>query len=272
MNREILSRLAEAHDAGRPCALVTVAETRGSVPRAAGAKMLVYRDGECFGTIGGGKFEALVVAASRAALDSGEPLLKHYPLHEAAAESFGAICGGEVTVLIEPQLQRQRLVIVGAGHCARALARLAGECGFHVTVIDDRAELLADFPQAHRMISGDKWPDFLRQHDWRSGDALVVVSRNYLLDLEALAVAIGFPAIGYVGMIGSRRKVQRVFAELTARDPANAQRLERVFAPIGLDIGADAPAEIAVAVIAEILQVLRAGRGGHLRARRASGD
>jgi xanthine dehydrogenase accessory factor len=250
--------------------LVTVAETRGSVPRAAGAKMLVYRDGECFGTVGGGKFEALVIKASLAAIESGETLLKRYPLHEADAESFGAICGGEVTVFIEPQLARERLVIVGAGHCARALAKLAGDCGLHVTVLDDRAELLSDFPQAQRLVPGEKCADFIRQHDWRRGDALVMASRNYQLDLEALAVAIEQPVIGYLGMIGSRRKVQRVFAELAARDPQNAQRLERVFAPIGLDIGADSPTEIAIAVMAEILQVLRGREGGHLKVARTS--
>jgi xanthine dehydrogenase accessory factor len=265
MNRDLLARLAEAHDTGRSFALVTIAETRGSVPRAAGAKMLVYRDGERVGTVGGGKFEALVIEASLAAIESGGPVLKRYPLHEADAESFGAICGGEVTVLIEPQLARERLVIVGAGHCARALARLAGECGLHVTVLDDRADLLAGFPAHQRALAGTKCADFIREHDWRSGDALVMVSRNYRLDLEALAVALERPGIGYVGMIGSRRKVERVFAELTARDPQNAQRLKRVFAPIGLDIGADSPTEIAVAVLAEILQVLRARGGGHLK-------
>lgn len=265
MNREVLARLAEAQEQGRRCALVTVAQTRGSVPREAGAKMIVYRDGERFGTIGGGKFEALVIEASLAAIESGEPLLKSYPLHESDAESFGAICGGEVTVLIEPHAPRERLVIVGGGHCARAIARLAGECGFDVTAIDDRAETLAGFPHADRLISDANWVEFLRQHEWRKSDALVLVSRNYQLDLEALAVAIELPAIGYLGMIGSRRKVQRVYAELTTRAPENSARLERVFAPIGLDIGADSPAEIAVAVIGEILQVLRGRRGGHLK-------
>ena len=265
MTDDLLARLKEARDCGEPCALVTVAQTRGSVPREAGAKMIVFGDQETCGTIGGGKFEALVIAAGLAALADGKPVLKTYPLHESDAESFGAICGGEVTVLIEPQVVRESLILVGAGHCARAIAKLARACGMHVTALDDRTELLADFSGAHRTI-GDRTPaEFIRQREWRANDALVMVSRNYEIDRDALAAALKQPAIGYIGMIGSSRKVRRVFDELTQRGCA-ANELARVFAPVGLDIGADSPAEIAVSVMAEILQVLRGRAGGHLRA------
>jgi len=268
MTDELLAKLQEARDRGQPCVMVTVAQTRGSVPREAGAKMLVYADGKTAGSVGGGKFEALVIEASLAALEGGSPILKTYPLHEHDGESFGAICGGEVTVLIEPQMARERLVLVGAGHCARAVARLAAECGMHVTVLDDRAELAAEIPGTQRTITDEPAPDFIRRHDWRSGDALVIVSRNFEIDREALAAALPIEKIGYLGMIGSARKVQRVFDELKQLGSADDERLARVFAPIGLDIGADSPAEIAVSIVAEILQVLRSRRGGHLRSAR----
>ena len=104
-------------------AVVTVAATSGSVPRAAGSKMFVYADGSCAGTIGGGKFESLVIAEAQAAIETKKPLLKTYPLREGETDSFGAICGGEVTVFIEPQSTGEALYLIGAGHCARAIAK-----------------------------------------------------------------------------------------------------------------------------------------------------
>jgi xanthine dehydrogenase accessory factor len=264
MTGELLAKLQEARDHGKPCVMVTVAQTRGSVPREAGAKMLVYPDGKTAGSVGGGKFESLVIEASLAALGSGAPVLKTYPLHERDGESFGAICGGEVTVLIEPQAVRERLVLVGAGHCARAIARLAAGCGMHVTVLDDRAQLATEIPEAHRAVTDVRAPEFIGSCEWGASDALVMVSRNFEIDREALAAALQIPVIGYTGMIGSMRKVQRVFDELRQRGVADDQ-LARVFAPIGLDIGADSPEEIAVSVVAEILQVLRGRTTGHLR-------
>jgi xanthine dehydrogenase accessory factor len=227
--------------------------------------MLVYPDRRTFGTIGGGKLEALVVESALAALERGAPLLKTYPLHEDGPESFGAICGGEVTILLEPQGPRERLVIVGAGHCGRAIARLAIECQLHVTVLDDRAELFPGFPKESRVIGDRPAGEFIAQHDWSAGDALVIVSRNYELDRVALAAALEQNVMGYIGMIGSRRKVRRVFEQLQTANDANGDRLARVFAPIGLDIGADSPSEIAVSVLAEILLVLRQRPGSHLR-------
>jgi xanthine dehydrogenase accessory factor len=261
MNEEVLRAWLEARERGTPCALVTLAAISGSVPRAAGAKMLVMEAGKIVGTIGGGKFEALVVEDAVAAIGTGSPALKTYPLHEGSCGSFGAICGGEATVLIEPQGRGIGLVLVGAGHCAVAIGRLARECGFHVTAIDDREELLEDFP-AHRRIGGDA-AGFIAEHGMGT-DALVLVSRNYELDERALEAALRAGGIRYIGMIGSERKVRRVFDELRSRGVSDAD-LARVYAPVGLDIGADSPAEIAISVVAEILKVLRGASGAHLK-------
>lgn len=254
MTNEVLAELLAAREARAPCVLATVAATSGSVPREAGAKMLVFADGRTVGTIGGGKFEALVIGECAALMRAKEPVLKRYPLHERDCESFGAICGGEVTVLLEPQGIADAVVIVGAGHCARALAKLAQECGWHVTVLDERAGLLADFPAPQRLAQPA--PAFIAGRAWQRDEALVLMNRNYELDRDALEAALRVGGMGYLGMIGSRRKVRQVFDELAARG-IDATQLAKVHAPIGLDIGADSPAEIAVSVMAEMLAALR---------------
>lgn len=264
MTDALLDELQAARAARRPCALVTVAATRGSVPRAAGAKMLVYGDGLTSGTIGGGKFEALVVADALERLREKAPLLKTFSLRESEPDSFGAICGGEATVLIEPQMLREALFLVGAGHCAQAIARLALDCGLFVSVLDDRADMLAELPAGAARISNPPAPEFLLGRAWRQDEAIVIVSRDHELDREALAAVLQTTGAGYIGMIGSRRKVQQVFQHLRGRGIA-AEALARVYAPIGLDIGADSPAEIAVSALAEILAMLRQRPGGNLR-------
>lgn len=265
MTDTLLAALLAARERREPCALATVAATRGSVPREAGTKALIFTDGRIVGTVGGGKFESLVIADAQTAMAEKAPLLKTYPLHEGGGDSFGAICGGEVTVLLEPQLLKEALAVIGAGHCGQALCRLARECGWHVAVLDDRPALL-DACSAHERLCIPA-PEFIASHPWRSEDALVMVSRNFEIDREALAAALAHPGAGYLGMIGSTRKVRRVFDDLRARGFAGTA-LDRVFAPIGLDLGADSPAEIAVSVFAEILKVLRSRSGGHLRADR----
>jgi len=264
MTDAFFAELSEAREARRPCAVVTIAATRGSVPREAGSKMLVYADGAVSGTIGGGKFESLVVEEAASAIRAKQPVLKNYPLHEMAPDSFGAICGGEVTILIEPQLVGESLFLVGGGHCAKAIAGLASECGLIVTIIEDRSEMVSDLSRAITVVRDLDAPAFIRGREWKGDEALVMVSRNYELDREALAAALEIPKLGYLGMIGSKRKVQTVFEELRQRG-ASEEKLKRVYAPLGLDIGADAPAEIAISVLAEVLAILRGKSGKHLK-------
>ncbi len=255
MAESIFAEAELARLAGQAFAMATVVQADGSTPREAGARMLIYADGRVSGTIGGGKFEALVMAEAQRCLVDGVARLREFVLREDEPESFGAICGGRVTVFVEPLGARERLFVIGAGHCGAAIARLAGECGLHVTLLDDRR------PPA----DGRSPVDVIATADWGVSDALVIVNRNPDLDRGALAAALGVqPGPGYIGMIGSRRKVQRVFDELVAQGVAR-ESLDRVFAPIGLDIGSEAPMEIAVSVVAELLQILRGRRGGHLK-------
>jgi xanthine dehydrogenase accessory factor len=264
MTDELLAELLAARQARRPCALVTVAATVGSVPRAAGSKMLVYADGKVSGTIGGGKFESIVTADALASLRQKQPLLRKYPLREGEDDSFGAICGGEATIFVEPQGVAEAIFLIGAGHCARAIAHLALQCGLGVTIIDDRAELLTDYPAAVARVESSSPPDFIRSRKWGTDEALLMVSRNYEIDREALAAILATGSPGYVGMMGSRRKVLRVFDELRARGVPQ-DKLAKVHAPLGYDVGADSPAEIAVSVLAEVLAVLRKRTGRHMR-------
>ena len=260
----LLEELACAQQARTPCALITVAAIKGSVPRAAGSKMLVYADGSISGTIGGGKFEALVIQEALQQMREKEPLLKTYPLHEASADSFGAICGGEVTILIEPQSLTEAIFLIGGGHCAQAIAKLAVECGLATTVVEDRVEIGTSLPVSVQIVRDIEPPKFIADRTWKSDEALVMVSRNYEIDREALDAALKISGAGYVGMIGSDRKVQRVFDQLKERG-VSREALGQVYAPLGLDIGADSPAEIAVSVLSEVLMVLRKRSGGHLR-------
>ena len=263
MNDAILEELLRARQTRTLCALATVAATTGSVPRQTGSKMLVYGDGKISGTIGGGKFESLVVEDCLKSIAAKEPLLETYPLREDKPDSFGAICGGEVTLMIEPQNLSTAIFLVGGGHCSLAIAKLALDCGMHVTAVDDRADLLKNFPTPVNRVIEDG-SRFMSRREWREDEALVLVSRNYEVDREALAAALETKGAGYIGMIGSRRKVLRVFDDLKQRG-VSADQLRKIYAPIGLDIGADSPAEIAVSVIAEILRVQRGRKGDHLR-------
>ena len=164
---------------------------------------------------------------------------------------------------MEPQILSEAIFLVGAGHCARAIAKLAIDCGLFVTAVDDRAELLAELPQAVAQISRSP-AKFIRGRKWSADEALVIVSRNYEIDRDALHAALEIGGAGYIGMIGSQRKVQKVFQQLLKKR-VTKRMLAKVHAPLGFDIGADSPAEIAVSALAEILSVLRKRSGEHLR-------
>lgn len=265
MTDDLLEELLRARRTRAQCVLATMAATTGSVPRAAGSKMLIYADGKSSGTIGGGKFEALVVEDALAALRAKQPLLKRYPLHEGQPDSFGAICGGEATVLLEPQALSEAIYLVGGGHCSRAIAKLALDSGLFLSVIEDRPELLQDWPATVQSVTDTAPPAFIATHSWQRDEALVMVSRNHEIDREALAAAVEHASgAGYIGMIGSKRKVRMVFDHLRERGVTN-EALARIYAPLGLDIGADSPAEIAISVLAEIIAVLRQRKGVSLR-------
>ena len=254
---------------GNSCVVVTVVGAQGSTPRKCGAKMLVCSNGSTRGTVGGGKFESLVLEQAQLAMDSGELTMKSFPLHECDEESFGAICGGEVTVLLEPHKMTQRLIISGAGHCGQALASLAKTCGWTVVVVDDRADLFTSEFYQHA-ASGMTYvteSGAFQTLELRESDAVVLISRGHPEDRAALKEILSrdpVPKLAYLGMVGSRRKVGMVIEGIIA-EGIPADLLAEIYAPLGLDIGSETPAEIAVSIMAEILQVTRGATGGHMR-------
>ncbi len=252
MNREVFAAVAEALERGEAAALVTIVAARGSTPQRVGAKMLVFADGRSVGTIGGGCYESDASGKAREAIATRTPQLVHYELSDDFAQETGLICGGQMDVYIEPIEPSPELYIIGAGHVGYHLARLAHEVGFRVHVVDDREKFAnrERFPTAEEVVADDI-PTWLASAALPPHAYAVVVTRGHTNDLEALR-ALAPRELRYLGMIGSRAKVARMYDALTA-DGMPADRLTRIHAPIGLDIGAVTPQEIAVSILAELI-------------------
>src|SRR5436189_3391963 len=254
MNREVFAAVADALDRGEPAALVTIVSATGSAPQRIGAKMLVFADGRMIGTIGGGCYENAAFGKAREASLSRAPQLVHYELDDDFAQETGLICGGQMDVYIEPIEPSPELYIVGAGHVGFHLARLAGEVGFRVHIADDREKFAnaERFPTAAEIVVDDI-PSWIARANLPPHAYVVVVTRGHTNDLEALR-ALAPRDLRYLGLIGSRAKVARIYDQLSAGQMPAAM-LTRVHAPIGLDIGAVTPQEIAVSILAELIAV-----------------
>jgi xanthine dehydrogenase accessory factor len=256
MNKEVFAAVSAALERGEAAALVTIVATTGSTPQRVGAKMLVFADGRTVGTIGGGCYENDAFGKAREAIRLRKPQLVHYELDDDFAQETGLICGGQMDVYIEPIEPSPELYIVGAGHVGFHLARVAQEVGFNVHVVDDREKFAnaERFPGAAEIVVDDI-SSWLTRAQLPAHAYAVIVTRGHTNDLEALR-ALARRELRYLGLIGSRAKVARIYEELSGTDlPADA--LTRVHAPIGLDIGAVSPPEIAVAIMAEITARLR---------------
>jgi len=254
MNQEVFSALAEALGRGEEVALVTIVSSTGSTPQRVGAKMLVYADGRTVGTIGGGCYENDAFWKAREAIKARKPLTVRFELTDDIAEESGLICGGQMEVFIEPVEPSPDVYIFGAGHVGYFLGRMAHDTGFRVHVIDDREK----FASTERFGDGvdvivDDIPTWLQQHELPPTAYAVVVTRGHKHDIDALRALTRSP-LRYVGLIGSRAKVKRIFDAL--RDEGTTpEALRTVHAPIGLDIGAITPQEIAVSILAELIAV-----------------
>jgi xanthine dehydrogenase accessory factor len=254
MNREVFAAVADALERGEPAALVTIVSTTGSTPQRVGAKMLVFGDGRIVGTIGGGCYENDAFGKAREAIGSRRPQLVHYELDDDFAQETGLICGGQMDVYIEPIEPSPELYIIGAGHVGFHLARVADEVGFRVHVVDDREKFAnaERFPAAVEIVVEDI-PAWIARTALPPHAYAVIVTRGHTNDLEALR-ALAPRDLRYLGLIGSRAKVARIYDALVDdRMPPDA--LARVHAPIGLDIGAVTPQEIAVSILAELIAV-----------------
>lgn len=259
----IYSAMAEAEHNGVPAALATVIAATGSVPRHVGAKMLVYADGRFVGTIGGGELEARVLQAARECLANGQATRVAHNLADPRSGDPG-VCGGTVEVFIEPLLAPPAVLVIGAGHVGRAVVHLAKWLGFRVLVTDDRPELCTpeNLPEADAWYPGP-FAEQLSHMAVTPSTYVVSVTRSYPLDVKALPLLLATP-VAYIGVIGSKRRWLTTLADLRAQG-VSAADLARVHAPIGLELGAETPEEIAVSILAEIIMLRRGGDARPMR-------
>lgn len=268
---DIYEEITRLRREGRRGALATIINVRGSIPSFHSAKMLVREDGSIAGTIGGGCVEAEVWEAAREVMKNEKPQSLTFNLNNNPKYDTGLVCGGTLEIYIEPVLPAATLYIFGAGHVAWNLYKVARLAGFDVVVTDDR-ETYANrerFPDA-RDIYADEYERVMSQLAPNDSSYIVIVTRGHRDDMRVLRWAAETPA-KYVGMIGSQRKTIAIYKELEKEGIA-AEKLARVYAPVGLDIGAITPEEIAVSIVAELIALRRGSQAQmpHMKSTKAA--
>lgn len=259
---EVLRAAADVLSGARPgpAALATVVGRTGSAPQVVGARLLLRADEVMVGTIGGGAIEALVLDACRTTLRAGKPQL----IKAHLVRDLGMCCGGSMEVFVEYLDTQARLILIGGGHVAQAIAPVAAGVGFRVVVVDDREDMLAHpafIPAIRHAADVDELAEVLPDQSDR--DYLVIATRDHARDEQALAAVLRRPH-RYLGMIGSRRKVHAILARILRREEQLGRPppdLTRLRAPVGLALGGRTPAEIAISVVAELLADRHGGSG-----------
>lgn len=252
----IYEEIVKLQREGRSGAVATIVNSRGSIPSFQSAKMLIRDDGSIAGTIGGGCVEAEVWQAAREVIAGEKPRTLTFDLNQDPKYDTGLVCGGTLEIFIEPVLPVPLLHIFGAGHVAIALFKAASNAGFDCIVIDDR-EAYANserFPNALKIIARD-FDEAVKELALGESSYIVIATRGHRDDMCVLRWAVQTPA-RYIGMVGSKRKAITVFRELT-REGLNPELFDRVHSPVGLNIGAVTPEEIAVSIVAELIAVRR---------------
>jgi xanthine dehydrogenase accessory factor len=257
---DVYEQIVQLRREGRRGAIATIVNVRGSIPSFRTAKMLVRDDGSIVGTIGGGCVEADVWQAAREVMESEKPRTLTFDLNQDPKYDTGLVCGGTLEVFVEPVLPPALLYIFGAGHVAVNLCRAAANAGFDVTVVDDRSSYATKerFPDAREAHSLD-FDEAVQRIDPNESSYIVIVTRGHRDDMRILRWAVQTRA-KYIGMIGSKRKVIEIFKTLQ-KEGLPAHLFDRVHAPVGLDIGAITPEEIAVAITAELIAIRRHAEG-----------
>jgi xanthine dehydrogenase accessory factor len=253
---DIYEQIVQLRREGRRGAVATIVNVRGSIPSFKTAKMLVRDDGSIVGTIGGGCVEADVWQAAREVMESEKPRSLTFDLNQDPKYDTGLVCGGTLEIFVEPILPPALLYVFGAGHVSINLCKVASSAGFELIVTDDRSSYATKerFPAA-REVRALEFDEAMKQLDPNEASYIVIVTRGHRDDMRILRWAVQTPA-RYIGMIGSKRKVIGIFN--TLRQEGLPEHLfDRVHAPVGLDIGAVTPEEIAVAITAELIAVRR---------------
>ncbi|MGD0496861.1 MAG: XdhC/CoxI family protein [Bryobacteraceae bacterium] len=253
---DVFAELVRLRSQGRKCALATIVDVRGSIPSYETAKLLVRDDGSMAGTIGGGCVEADVWNAAREVMQTEKPKRLTFNLGQDAAYDNGLICGGQLEVFIEPVLPVPRAFIFGAGHISKSLSKVLTLAGFASVVIDDREAFASRerFPDAAEVHAAE-YEDVFPKLAIDESSYVLIVTRGHRDDMRVLKLAVATPA-RYIAMIGSKRKVLGVIRELEKEGVPRAA-FERLHAPMGLDIGAISPEEIAISVAAEMIAARR---------------
>jgi xanthine dehydrogenase accessory factor len=253
---DIYEQIVELRRQGRRGAVATIVNVRGSIPSFRTAKMLVRDDGSIAGTIGGGCVEADVWQAAREVMESEKPRTLTFDLNQDPKYDTGLVCGGTLEIFIEPILPPALLYIFGAGHVAKNLCETAANADFEVIVADDRSSYATKerFPGAREVHALD-FDEATKRFDPNESSYIVIVTRGHRDDMRLLRWAVQTRA-RYVGMIGSKRKVIGIFKTLQ-QEGLPAHLFDHVHAPIGIDIGAVTPEEIAVAITAELIAIRR---------------
>jgi xanthine dehydrogenase accessory factor len=252
---DLFEEIVRMRKAGQYGALATIVHTNGSIPSYESSRMLVREDGSIAGTIGGGCVEADVWAAAKEVMAKESPRKMVFQLNNQASYDNGLICGGTLEVFVEPLLPQPVAYIFGGGHISMALAKSTSSLGFGIVVIDDREQFANKerFPMAQEVfLSYEEAFARIQPNPW---SYLVIVTRGHCDDMRVLAWAVRTQA-RYVGMIGSKRKVLSVYQALEKEGYA-PEEFSRVFAPMGLEIGALSPEEIAISITAELVAVRR---------------
>lgn len=250
---DVFQEALEARKEGKNFAIATIIKAEGSAPRHESSKMIIFEDGSFKGTIGGGILEKKVIEESVMLIKKGESKVLKYNLDFKKEKSLPALCGGEVEIFVEVFKRYPKLILVGGGHVNLAIYNFARFLQFDITVIDDREEWANENRFGNVKIIVDRIPKALEECPTDEDSFIVIATRGHVFDKEALKVAIRKKA-KYVGMIGSRNKVKETF-EALKREGYNEEELSKVYSPVGLDIGAETPEEIALSVLAEILKV-----------------
>jgi xanthine dehydrogenase accessory factor len=247
---ELYEEMVRLTRRGEPFALATVIAHNGSSPRKSGARMLVRGDGTMLGSVGGGRVELESVQAALAALGDGEQRTLPFVL----TEEQGFACGGSMTVYIEPQGRRPLLVMFGAGHVGRAVTALAHTCGFRVVVVDERPDCSthAMLPGANDIVCAPVGEAFRRLTLDRES-FVVIATPGHLRDFDAVRGCLATEA-GFVGLLGSRRKRETLLA-LLEKEGFDEEQRRRIVTPVGLDIGAQTPEEIAVSIVGQLISL-----------------
>src|SRR5579864_8417171 len=248
---------------GERVSIATVVKTVGAAPCGVGSKMLVRADGTTAGSFSGPKTDGQVVQEAMQAIREGRSYLAHVHLDADQGEAVGS-CGATLEIFFEVLRPEPRLIIAGAGYVAQALTRLASQLDYRIIVVDDRRDL-ADphiFGDKIQLTFGDI-PQTIRELEPDEASWIVIVTRGHHLDKDALRAALGTQA-RYIGMIGSPGKIKNIFRDLL-KDGFPRERLAEVHTPIGLDLGAETPDEIALSIAAEMLMIRKNGSGMPLK-------